>query len=223
MLTLFELKDSTGSMSTTSWTSTPSSFWPKAGLLMGGGRRERICVCLSGVRLSGNWMVRSRNRLPWMKGFLYVGMPSPLNAFSMRRWLLAFGSATTYMVQPFLVLLAARISSRGACLKYARPPEITKTPTSMPLRLSCVSQAFLRVSTSVLSACATKSRDSQSQSSKTSHSIFEDSSARGSKPRAMGLTSSPGAVFTRSLRSSRCLISSSTPQSASTREILRSR
>mmetsp|Transcript_27641 Transcript_27641/g.86220 ORF Transcript_27641/g.86220 Transcript_27641/m.86220 type:complete len:214 (-) Transcript_27641:169-810(-) len=211
-----------GSMSVTVWTSTSGLSSLSAGMFRGGGRSWRRAAWLGGVRLSGNWMVRRRKRLPWMKGFLYVGMPSPLSAFSMRRWLLAFGSATTYMVQPFLVLLAARISSRGACLKYARPPEITKTPTSMPLRLSCVSQAFFSVSTSVVSACATLSMSGQSASSITSHSSLPSLSAKGSKPWGMGLTISPGAVLMKSFRPSRCSRLSSKPQRASTREMLRS-
>mmetsp|Transcript_71279 Transcript_71279/g.221103 ORF Transcript_71279/g.221103 Transcript_71279/m.221103 type:complete len:245 (-) Transcript_71279:486-1220(-) len=93
----------------------------------------------------------------------------------------------------------------------------------MPLRFNCVSHAFFSVSTSAVSACATHSRDSQSVFSNTSHSILFCWSASGSNPWVMGFTSSPGAVFTRSCRPSRCLISSSKPQRASTREILRSR
>mmetsp|Transcript_36357 Transcript_36357/g.86963 ORF Transcript_36357/g.86963 Transcript_36357/m.86963 type:complete len:204 (-) Transcript_36357:34-645(-) len=203
MLSLFALNDCTGSMSVTSWTSTPSSFWPKAGVLSWGGNSERIEVWFSGLKLSGNWMVRMRKRLPWTNGFLYVGIPSSFTALIIRSCALAFGSASTYIVAPFFGCFAAKTSSREACLKKARPPRMTKQPTSMPLRLSWVSHAFLSVSTSAASACATKSTDSQSQSSNASHSIFPLSCASGSTPLAMGFTSSPGALFTSSFRPSR--------------------
>mmetsp|Transcript_63613 Transcript_63613/g.166600 ORF Transcript_63613/g.166600 Transcript_63613/m.166600 type:complete len:272 (+) Transcript_63613:608-1423(+) len=129
----------------------------------------------------------------------------------------------TYIVQPFFVFLAARISSRVPCLKKERWPSTTKQPTSMPLRFSCVSHAFFRVSTSVVSAWATLSMLGQSQSSITSHSVFPSPGlSSGSKPCAMGLTMSPGAVLMSNFRPSRCVSSSSKPQSASTSEILRS-
>mmetsp|Transcript_86083 Transcript_86083/g.186012 ORF Transcript_86083/g.186012 Transcript_86083/m.186012 type:complete len:319 (-) Transcript_86083:321-1277(-) len=128
----------------------------------------------------------------------------------------------TYIVQPFRVFLAARISSRLPCLKYARLPSTTKQPTSMPLRFSWVSHAFFKVSTSVVSAWATLSMLGQSQSSITSHSDFPSLVASGSKPCDMGLTISPGDVLMSSLRPSRCLSSISKPQSASTSEIFRS-
>mmetsp|Transcript_172405 Transcript_172405/g.552654 ORF Transcript_172405/g.552654 Transcript_172405/m.552654 type:complete len:281 (-) Transcript_172405:302-1144(-) len=92
----------------------------------------------------------------------------------------------------------------------------------MPLRFNCVSQAFFNVSTSVVSACATFSIPGQSQSSMTSQSVLPSSVDRGSKPCAMGFTISPGAVLINNLRPSKCVSSSSKPQRASTREILRS-
>mmetsp|Transcript_172402 Transcript_172402/g.552637 ORF Transcript_172402/g.552637 Transcript_172402/m.552637 type:complete len:274 (-) Transcript_172402:332-1153(-) len=82
--------------------------------------------------------------------------------------------------------------------------------------------AFLRVSTSVVSACATFSIPGQSLSSMTSQSVVPSSEDSGSKPLAMGLMISPGAVLTNNLRPSRCVSSSSTPHRASTNEILRS-
>mmetsp|Transcript_107105 Transcript_107105/g.313222 ORF Transcript_107105/g.313222 Transcript_107105/m.313222 type:complete len:270 (-) Transcript_107105:509-1318(-) len=149
-------------------------------------------------------------------------MPSSFTAFIMRRSFLAFGSAAKYIVQPFRGFLAARISSLEPCLKCALPFATTKTPTSMPFRLSCVSHAFFSVSTSVVSACATFSMSGQSASSMTSHSILPSLSANGSKPCIMGLMISPGEVLTRSFRPSRCSRPSSKPQSASTREMRRS-
>mmetsp|Transcript_55461 Transcript_55461/g.144692 ORF Transcript_55461/g.144692 Transcript_55461/m.144692 type:complete len:202 (+) Transcript_55461:578-1183(+) len=93
----------------------------------------------------------------------------------------------------------------------------------MPLRFSCVSHAFFKVSTSVVSAWATLSMLGQSMSSMTSHSVALPSSfARGSKPCAIGFTISPGEVLMSSLRPSKCVSSSSKPQRASTKEILRS-
>mmetsp|Transcript_3453 Transcript_3453/g.8733 ORF Transcript_3453/g.8733 Transcript_3453/m.8733 type:complete len:205 (-) Transcript_3453:776-1390(-) len=160
-----------------------------------------------------------RKRLPNTKGFLNVGMPSPLTAFIMRSDLLASGSDTTYMVWPLRGFFAASASSREACLKYARWPSTTKTPTSIPFLLSCVSTAFFRVSMSVVSPWATLSRPGQSLSSKTSHSVLDSPSASGSKLASMGFTISPGAVLMSSFRPSRCVMSSSKPQSASTREI----
>mmetsp|Transcript_89542 Transcript_89542/g.248666 ORF Transcript_89542/g.248666 Transcript_89542/m.248666 type:complete len:205 (+) Transcript_89542:425-1039(+) len=157
-----------------------------------------------------------------MKGFLYVGIPSSVTAFITRRSFLALGSTARYMVQPLRALFAARISSRVPCLKYARPPVTTKTPTSMPFRLSCVSHAFLSVSTSPVSACATVSMSGQSVSSITSHSILPSLSASGSNPCIIGLMISPGEVLTKSLRPSKCSITSWKPQRASTREMFRS-
>mmetsp|Transcript_42976 Transcript_42976/g.91625 ORF Transcript_42976/g.91625 Transcript_42976/m.91625 type:complete len:213 (-) Transcript_42976:515-1153(-) len=92
----------------------------------------------------------------------------------------------------------------------------------MPFRFNCVSTAFLRVSMSVVSACATFWMEGQSQSSITSQSVLLSCFARGSKPCAMGFTISPGAVLINSFRPSRCVSSISKPQSASTRDILRS-
>mmetsp|Transcript_21309 Transcript_21309/g.48685 ORF Transcript_21309/g.48685 Transcript_21309/m.48685 type:complete len:281 (-) Transcript_21309:289-1131(-) len=92
----------------------------------------------------------------------------------------------------------------------------------MPFLFSCVSHAFFRVSTSVVSAWATLSTSGQSASSMTSHSILPSLSANGSKPFIIGLTISPGEVLMRSLRPSRCSRLSSKPQSASTRLMSRS-
>mmetsp|Transcript_39631 Transcript_39631/g.91997 ORF Transcript_39631/g.91997 Transcript_39631/m.91997 type:complete len:220 (-) Transcript_39631:508-1167(-) len=99
---------------------------------------------------------------------------------------------------------------------------MTKTPTSIPLRLSCVSQAFFKVSTSVVSAWATLSMFGQSASSMTSHSILLSLSARGSNPCSIGLMISPGEVLMNSVRPSRCSTDIWKPQRASTREIVRS-
>mmetsp|Transcript_89629 Transcript_89629/g.278946 ORF Transcript_89629/g.278946 Transcript_89629/m.278946 type:complete len:309 (+) Transcript_89629:258-1184(+) len=209
-------------MSVTPWGSTLGSSSLKAGTLSGGGSSLRMAVWASGARASGNSMVRMRKRLPCTNGFLYVGMPSSLTAFIILKDFFASGSDTTYMVWPFRVFLADIASSREQVLKYARDPSMTKAPTSMPLRFSCVSQAFLRVSASVMSACATLSRLGQSQSSKTSHDVFASSLARGSKPWDMGFTISPGEVLMNSFLPSRCVRDISKPQRASTREILRS-
>mmetsp|Transcript_49918 Transcript_49918/g.108520 ORF Transcript_49918/g.108520 Transcript_49918/m.108520 type:complete len:201 (-) Transcript_49918:508-1110(-) len=92
----------------------------------------------------------------------------------------------------------------------------------MPLRFNCVSHAFFSTSMSVVSAWATLSMPGQSKSSITSHSVLDSSLASGSKPCAMGLTISPGCVLMRSFLPSRCVISISKPQSASTSEMLRS-
>mmetsp|Transcript_81688 Transcript_81688/g.189736 ORF Transcript_81688/g.189736 Transcript_81688/m.189736 type:complete len:247 (-) Transcript_81688:502-1242(-) len=126
------------------------------------------------------------------------------------------------MVWPRRVLFAASASSREHCLKKAREPSTTKTPTSMPLRFSCVSQAFFNVSTSVVSACATLSMLGQSVSSSTSQSCLISSLAKGSKPWVMGLTISPGEVLMSSFLPSKWVSDSSKPHRASTSEILRS-
>mmetsp|Transcript_52935 Transcript_52935/g.136739 ORF Transcript_52935/g.136739 Transcript_52935/m.136739 type:complete len:270 (-) Transcript_52935:549-1358(-) len=149
-------------------------------------------------------------------------MPSSFTAFIILKDFLDSGSGRMYIVAPFRVFFAASASSRLHCLKYARLPSTTKQPTSMPFRLSCVSHAFFRVSTSVVSAWATLSMLGQSQSSMASHSVFASSLARGSKPCAIGLTISPGDVLISSFRPSRCVSSISKPQRASTSEILRS-
>mmetsp|Transcript_89541 Transcript_89541/g.248657 ORF Transcript_89541/g.248657 Transcript_89541/m.248657 type:complete len:275 (+) Transcript_89541:291-1115(+) len=209
-------------MSVTVCGSTPGSSSFIEGTLRGGGNSLLIAFWFSGVSESGNSIVSMRKRLPWTNGFLYVGMPSSFTAFIIRKDFFASGSETMYMVQPRRVFLEARASSRVHCLKYAREPSTTKTPTSMPLRFSCVSQAFFRVSTSVVSACATLSILGQSESSMTSHSVLPSSLARGSKPWLIGLTISPGDVFTSSFLPSKCVIPISKPQSASTSEILRS-
>mmetsp|Transcript_97237 Transcript_97237/g.225416 ORF Transcript_97237/g.225416 Transcript_97237/m.225416 type:complete len:278 (-) Transcript_97237:268-1101(-) len=157
-----------------------------------------------------------------MKGFLYVGIPSPSTAFINRRLLLASWSTARYMVDPFRLFFAARMSSRDPCLKYARPPATTKAPTSIPFRLSCVSQAFFSASTSSTSAWATLSMPGQSASSITSHSCLPSWSPRGSNPCCIGLMISPGKVFTSSWRPSRCSTLIWKPHRASTREIVRS-
>mmetsp|Transcript_66951 Transcript_66951/g.193881 ORF Transcript_66951/g.193881 Transcript_66951/m.193881 type:complete len:340 (-) Transcript_66951:58-1077(-) len=149
-------------------------------------------------------------------------MPSSFTAFIILKLAFASGSETTYIVEPFFDFFAARASSRVHCLKYARRSSTTKHPTSRPLRLSWVSHAFFKVSMSVVSAWATLSMLGQSQFSITSQSVLFSCGAKGSKPCAIGFTISPGLVFTNNFRPSRCVNSKVNPQSASTKEILRS-
>mmetsp|Transcript_101926 Transcript_101926/g.183883 ORF Transcript_101926/g.183883 Transcript_101926/m.183883 type:complete len:303 (-) Transcript_101926:1037-1945(-) len=179
-----------------------------------------MAAWFSALRDSGNLIVRTRKRLPWMNGFFKVGMPSSFTAFIILWPFLAFGSEMTYIVLPFPGLLPSMASSRVHCLKEAPRPSTTKVPTSMPLRFSCFSQASFKTSMSFVSARATFSTPGQSQSSKVSHSVLADSpSSSGLKPLAIGFTISPGEVLMMSLRPSRWTSSIWKPQRASTREM----
>merc|ERR1712048_633375 len=97
--------------------STSSSSATLVEALIGGGNNFLIASCVSDDKVSGNSILRTRNKFPRIRGFLNVGKPSFGIAFIIRSLLEAFGSEAMNMLHPGRGFLAAKLCSRVPDLK----------------------------------------------------------------------------------------------------------